>query len=506
MQYAIEDLNPVKKKITVTVPAAEIGKAVDEAISSFRSSLKMNGFRRGKVPAALIMKRFDKEVLQQATDKLMQAHLREIIDNSAFEIVSNVKYDGSLPVPGNDFTYSLVFEVMPEFDLPNYEGLEIEQEETVPDESAIDAAVLNMRRRLAEEVPVQENRPPKDGDVAVLDFAALDDAGAVIDGFEAEDFSLNLGGGVSLPGFEDLVKGLAQGEEKEEPITFPEKFSNPALAGRTVRMRVKLKELVEKILPAEDDAFAREAGDFESPAKLRENLRESFLRRREENNRAAAKMRLLDKLLEQTEFTVPEAMIEEQFAILRQNLFDVLINRSLPDDELKAMQDEIRPEAERRAKSQVFLLTVAKKQGLTVSGQDIDVHLHKLARQSKQEFKTVREYYVRNNLLSGLANALMADKGMDELYSKARIVPVPPSPAEGDFAAPADGDSAAPAEGDSAAPPEGDSAVLADGDSAALEAGAASGGTDDRTDDAQGRPAADETRLAAEQEADESRA
>ncbi|MDR1490436.1 MAG: trigger factor [Desulfovibrio sp.] len=477
MQYAIEDLNPVKKKITVTVPAAEVGKAVDEAVSSFRSSLKLDGFRRGKVPAALVMKRFNSEVIRQTTDKLVQESIREIMDKDSFNIVSGVDYDGGLPEPGSDFIYTLAFEVMPEFELPSYEGLEIEQEETVVNASDIDATVLKMRQRLAKAVPLLEDRPPKDGDVAVLDFAALDDTGNVLAGFKAEGFSLTLGEGMSFPGFEDLIKGLAPGEEKEESLAFPEKFVHADLAGRTVRMRVKLKELMEKIPPDEDDAFAQEAGNFESTAKMRESLRESLLRNREERNRAAAQKRLLDKLLEQVEFTVPQAMIESQTTAVRQELSDILgVSGTVPDGEIDAMKDEIRQEAEKRAKIRIFLLAVAKKQGLTASAQDIDLRLRRLARQSGQEFKTIQQYYVRNHLVAGLTDRILADKAMEELYSKARIVPVPPARADGDSAA-----------------PETDDAVA--------------GGTDDAvaggTDDAQGPAAApEEARPAAEQEAD----
>lgn len=435
MQYAIEDLNPVKKKITVTVPAAETGKAVDEAVSSFRSSLKLDGFRRGKVPADLVMKRFNREVIQQATDRLVQGNIREIMENNAFDIVSRMDYDGGLLERGSDFTYNLVFEVMPEFDLPHYEDLEIEQEEVVADESAIDAALLNMRQRRARISPLQEDRPAKDGDTVILDFAALDDAGAALADFKAENFLHTLGEGIDFPDFENLVKGLAPGEEKEEPLTFPENFVNSGLAGRTVRTRVKLKKLVEKILPAEDDAFAKEAGNFESLAKMRESLREAFLRGREDTNKAKAQKRLLDKLLEQAEFTVPEAMIESQTAAVRRELFNVLKEYGpVSNDALKAVEGDVRREAEKRAKARAFLLTVAKKQGLTVSRQDIDVYLHRLARGSGQEFKTLREYYVRNNLLSGLEEVLLADKGMEEVYSKARIVLVPPAPEAGETA------------------------------------------------------------------------
>ncbi|MDR0826562.1 MAG: trigger factor [Desulfovibrio sp.] len=465
MQYAIEDLSPVKKKISVTVPAPEAGAAIDEAAAAYRGAVKLNGFRKGKVPAGIIEKRFGKEIVQQATDKLVEENLKEILSGKTFEAVSRLAFDGAFVERGKDFVYSLVFEVMPEFVFPDYEGVELEQAEAQLDEAAVDEVLLNMRRRLAQTVSLKEARKPRDGDVAHIDFAALDEDGSVLAGFTAENFRLTLGEGRSFPDFEELIKDLEIGEEKENSLTFPAGFINSTLAGRTVKMRIKLVDLHEKVLPAADDDFARESGNFESLAKMREGLCEAYLQNLEEANKEAAQKVFLDRLLEKTEFPVPDIMVENQVNVLVREFQDNMQRHGQKAEVIEeagweALRAQMRPEAERRARAQVLLLTLAKNLEFKIEEQDLDAYMRGLARQSGQELKTIREYYIRNNLLPGLANMLLADKAMAELYARARVVKVrPPVPSAGDKAADKD-----------------------EAQGASLDGGEAQGGTEDAGD------------------------
>lgn len=434
MQYVTEDLSPVKKKITVTVPAEEADAALAATIAMYRTSVTMDGFRKGKVPASIIEKRFHDQVYKEATTDLVNVHINEIIGEKKYSPVSRIDFDGGDIQRGDEFVYTISFEVMPDFDLPAYEGFAVDQEEAVVNEDEVDAVVERVRSGMAEIITIGEERTPMDGEIAVLDFEAVDEDGKPIPGIKADNFQLTLGDGQTLADFETLVKGMKPGEDKEGPVAFPADFFNAEFAGRTVTMKAKLHGIKERKLPELDDAFAKKAGGFENLDKLRDSVRESYMKSRTDLNKSAAQKALLDNLLKMADFPVPESMLESHVNMILGDLQDKLERQgkglaALGKTE-EALREEAGPEAEMRARSHIFLLTVARKKDYTVSEQEVDLQLRRMAMQSGQDYNAIKDYYTQNNLLFALRDRLLADKGMEELYDKAVVTMVPPKKAE----------------------------------------------------------------------------
>lgn len=434
MHYATEDLSPVKKKITVTVPVEEVEASLAATIAMYRTSITLDGFRKGKVPASLIEKRFHKEVYKEATTDLVNVHINDIITEAKLSPVSRIDFDGGELERGQEFVYSISFEVMPEFDLPPYEGLEVEQEEAVVNEDEITALVERVRLNMAEIVTVGEARTPCDGEIVVIDFEAFDEQNAPIPGISAENFQLQLGDGQTLDDFESLVKSLKPGEESTGPVRFPEDFFNTEFAGRTVSMKAKLHAIKERKLPELDDAFAQKAGGLENMDKLYASLRDSYVNSRTELNKSAAQATLLDNLLKMVDFPAPDSMLEGNISMMLGELQDKLErqgkNLAALGKTQEALREEVRPEAEMRAKSHILLLGVARAEELTVSEAEVDLQLGRIATQNKQEYSAIKEYYTRNNLLFALRDRLLADKAMDAIYSKAEVKIVPAKQSE----------------------------------------------------------------------------
>jgi len=434
MQYVSENLSPVKKKITVTVPAEEVNAAISATLAMYRTSISLDGFRKGKVPTSIIEKRFHGQVYKEATTDLVNVHINEIIGEGALTPVSRIDYDGGDLVRDNDFVYSISFEVLPDFDLPAYEGFAVEQEESEVAESDVSAVVERLRANMGEVITIGETREPKDGEIAVVDFEAFDENGAPIAGVRADNFQLTLGEGQTLPDFEALVKSMKTGEEKEGQVSFPADFFNPEFAGRTVTMKAKLYGIKAKKLPELDEAFARKAGGFESMDKLRDSVRESYVKSRTDLNKSDAQKHLLDQLLKLVDFPVPDSMLENHIGMQVGDLQDRLERQgknlaSLGKTEAQ-IREEVRPEAEMRARSQILLLTIARKKSLTVSEDEVDLQLRRMAMQGGQDYNAVKDYYTKNNLLFALRDRLLADKAMDEIFSKADVKMVPPKKSE----------------------------------------------------------------------------
>lgn len=438
MEYQVEQPTPVKRTIKVQVPAEEVLASLQTTIALYQRDAQMDGFRKGKVPMSVIEGRFKKQIYTEATTDLVNLHINQIMSEEKFTPVSRIDFDGGELERGEDFSYALNFEVMPEFELPDYEDLAVEEEVPEVDEKEVQAVFERIRNQMAELVEEAELRQPVDGDAVVINFAAYED-GKAIDGVHADNFQMVLGEGQALEAFEDIVKTMTRGEIKEEDLTFPEDFLNPALAGKTVRLMVKLVTLKKRVLPEINDELAQKAGGFTDLEQMRLAVRKSYLDSRTQLYRSMAQKKILDQLLARAEFPVPETLLEGHLNHLVQSFINRLEQRGKSLESTGKAEDDLRAEsradAESMAKSEVFLLTVARKEALEVSEQEIDFHFRQMAARTGQDFTQLKKYHLDNDLIIPIHNRMLADKAMELLYSKAKITKVP----AGSLDAPQDG-------------------------------------------------------------------
>lgn len=429
MEYQVEDISPVKRAIHVEVPEEEVAAALGATIALYRRSADLDGFRKGKVPSSIIEKRFRDQIYGEATTDMVNLHINQIVSETKSQPLSKIDFDGGQLERGVPFKYTLSFEVMPDFELPEYTGTEVEEEEPEVEEGAVEAVIDRIRNQMAELIETPDKRKPVDGDVVIINFAAYDDAGNALEGIHAENFQLALGEGQSLPGFEEIVKGLEPGEVGENDLEFPEDFLNEELAGKKVLMRVKLHAVKEKKLPEVDDDLAQKAGGFKDVEQMREAVRNSYLESRKQLYRSVAQKSLLDKLLSEVEYDLPESLVEANLDRLVQDQINRLEQQGKSLQSTGKTGDDLRQElqsqAEDMAKSEVFLLTVAKRENLQVTEQEIDFYFRQLASRMGQDFNQLKKYHMDNDLIIPVHNRLLADKAMELLYSKAEVKMVP---------------------------------------------------------------------------------
>jgi trigger factor len=332
-------------------------------------------------------------------------------------------------VRDQDLTYSFRFEYIPELDLPEYNGLKTTQQKVVVDEQMVESALQRIQRENSALELVKTERTPQEGDVAVIDFAASKD-GEKLSNLQAKGFELPLGEGQALESFEDIVKELTPGQTGKGDVTFPEDFLNPELAGSTVSMEVTLNVIKERIVPEVDDTLADKLG-FNSIDEVREHIRSSFFERMEKMEKSAAQKRLLDQILDQVEVPLPQSMVEAQVSRMLESKRANLEKQGKSLDS-EGGEDEVRkallPEAEELVKSHVVLLDIAKREELTVSNQEVEVYLYRLAINSGQDPQELKKYYEQNNLMFALRDSLLADKAMDRIYENAVITEEEPTP------------------------------------------------------------------------------
>ncbi len=431
MEYTMEELSPVKRRVHVRVDAEEVDAAISATVALYRGGVEIKGFRRGKVPSSIIEAKYKKQIYGEATTDLINYHINEIMNELNLAPLSRIDVDAKEMERSTPFSYSFTFEVAPPIDLPEYKGLAVEEEEVVLDAAAVDQVIERLRDRMAQWVIVKEDRPPQAGEVAVIDFQGFED-GEAKEGLAASKFEMVIGQGAALPAFEELVGSLTPGSTGEGEMAFPEDFLNEQLAGRRITMRVELHAIKRKELPPLDDEFATQLG-YESVDDLRRSVEKAYLETRTDLARGDAQKRLLDQIKNQVAVQLPQSLVEEEidsrFADLKRRLErqgKSLASLGKTPEELRA---ELRPEAEDTVKSSLVLLAIAQAEALTVEPAEVDVVLQKMAIASGQDFHALKDYYERHNLMIPLKDRVLADKAMDLVYKSAVITKVPPKTA-----------------------------------------------------------------------------
>lgn len=428
MEYKVEELSPVKRKVVVDVPLEEVQAALAATIALYRKDADIKGFRKGKVPSSVVEGKFRKQIYAEATTDLINFHLNEIMGELGVSPLSGIDVDAKEMDRDQAYAYSFTFEVAPDFDLPEYKGLVVEEEEIEVDPKQVEIVIERIRQNVAKTKIIKEERPVGNGDIAVIDFQALQDD-KPMEGVAANKFELPLGEGNSLPEFEAIVSGMVPGQTKEAELTFPDDFLNEQLAAQTVLMRVTLHAIKVKELPEVNDDFAELAGGYKNVQELREAIEKSYVSTREQLVKGDAQKKLLDQIKAGVDFELPPSVVEEQIDKQIVELQGQLERQGKSLDSLGLSRDEMRaqhrPQAEDVVKSSLILLAIANAEGLTVEPAEVDLVLQKMAASTGQDFHSIKDYYEQHNLMIPLKDRVLADKAMDAIYSHAQVTKIP---------------------------------------------------------------------------------
>lgn len=429
MDFNMEEVSAVERKVTVSVPAEEVNAALETTIALYKVQTSVKGFRKGKVPASVIQSKYKKQIIDEATTDLVNYQINEIMNGQSLVPVSRIDVDSGKLVRDEDFSYTIKFEVVPEFDTPVYLGLEVEEERAEVSEEELKEVENRMLQSMAKIAPIAEDRPAKDGELASISFVAEVD-GKPVPGIQADNFDLPIGEGHALEEFEEYIKTLKAGEKGEKLITFPEDFINTDLAGKEVNMKVSVHAVKERKLPELTDAVVKQAGGFESVEKMREVISKSYLANRKQLNKNNALTKLIKGIVAELDFPLPPSLYEDR---LQRFVADYVghverSGRSLESTgkTIEGLREEYSSEAEEAVRTEIFLLSVAKREELTVEPSEVEGALRRIAAQTKQDFSAVQSYYEENNLMIPLRDRLLADKAGEFIYENANVTEIDP--------------------------------------------------------------------------------
>lgn len=421
MKVELEELNPCQVKLAVEVPAEVIRRELDLLYNDLRKKVQLKGFRKGKAPRPILERYYRSSVEQDLIQKIVPDSCLKVIQEKEIKAVGLPKVDEVKLEEEKSLKFTAVVDVLPSISLKPYQGLEFTRKLFKLTEEQISRELERLREANASYDSV--DRPAQEGDYVVLKYRES------LDGEPSqkpeESVSLVVGAGRFLAEFESHLVGMSQGSEKEFTLSFPEDFRNPVVAGKEVSCWVHLEEIKVKRLPELNDDFAREVGDYEDlemlKGKLLKDLEENERRRAE----SALKNEILDRVLEENPFPVPESLVEKQ---IQQMLADMeaqllLEGRSLEDRQIdmEELRGRLREPALRRIREELILDQIAGLEGIEVPESDLEEEIKRLAALTRQSSEALRARMEKDESLSGLKQRMRFDKVLSFLVSQSQI-------------------------------------------------------------------------------------
>ena len=406
----------LSRAFTVAISAADFDAKVDERLKDIAKTAKMPGFRPGKVPPAILKKKFGPNVMGEALEQAINEASSNVLKERELRPATQPKIEVTKFEEGQDIEYTMNVELMPEIKLGDFSKIKVERQIVVVDENEVQKSLENMAKAYKSSTPVAKKRKAKSGDVAVINFLGKV-GGEEFPGGKAEDYPLELGSGSFIPGFEDQVIGHEPGDEFDVKVTFPKEYGAEELAGKDAVFEVVFKELQESA-PAEiNDDLAKKAG-MENLGALKDAIRAQHESMFSDATRQKLKRTLMDALEAEYGFELPKGMVEDEFESIKTQMEEAKKAGQLSEEEANRTDAEnekdFRQIAERRVRLGLLFTEVGTKNDIKISQDDFNRAMMEEAKRYPGQEQAVIEYYNKNpEAMQSLSGPIFENKVVD---------------------------------------------------------------------------------------------
>src|SRR6476646_8900983 len=428
MQVTELSAEGLKRQFKIVVPAGDLSAKVDERLAEMARTAQMPGFRAGKGPVGLLKKQDGPALFGEAVEQAVNSSTAKAIEDRGLKPALQPRVDLKQLEEGKDVEFEDAIEVLPEIGKVDFSGVELERlKASVPDKD-VDDAIERIAKANREQKPVDPPRPAQKGDAIKLDFVGSVD-GVEFPGGAEQDYTLELGSGSFIPGFEDQLLGAELDKPLDVKVTFPADYGNTELAGKEAVFKCTVKEIREFVDQPIDDELAKK-NNFENLEAMKKAVSERIGQEYTQVSRGMIKRQLLDKLADTYKFPVPEGLVEGEFRAIWQRIEEAKKNGEKIEDEEKA-KAEYREIAERRVRLGLLLADVGRSNNIDVTPEELNQAIMREAMRFPGQERQVLEFYGKNaQLKEQLRAPIFEEKTVDFILELAKVTEKSVTPEE----------------------------------------------------------------------------
>ena len=420
MQVSVETTSPIERVLTISVPAARVDEKVNSEVAKTAKTIRIDGFRKGKVPVSVVKKRYGQGIRIDAVEQIMRDAYVEAIQKEAIQPAGMPSIEPKNFTEGADLEFVVKVEVYPEVTLADNSAIKVERVVSEVTDADVDTMLETLRKQNSEWTAVE--RASADGDQVTIDFVGYlgDEA---FEGGAAEGHKLVLGSNTMIPGFESGIVGASAGEERTITVTFPEDYQAENLKGKEATFKITVSDVAEQILPELNDAFVEKFGLENATIEgLRAEVRKNMERELNQAVKAKLKNALFEGLSSINEVEVPSALVDQEVDALRKQAAQQFGGQGFDASQLPA--ELFQDEAKKRAKLGLLISEVIKKDDLKVDDDRVRAFLEDMA-QAYQEPQQVIDFYLKNKeQLAQVQSAVLEEQVVDKLLESAQVTEV----------------------------------------------------------------------------------
>jgi trigger factor len=413
-----------KKELVIEIPQDAVQREIDSVAGQFAKRARIPGFRPGRAPASLVRQHFRDDIRSEVAQTLIPRFFRTVVKDNKWEIAGqprfeDLKFDDEQPL-----TCKASFEIYPEFDLPPYKEIEVEEEPAEVTDADVDKAIAEVQEGAAT-FEVVTDRPAQDGDHVTVNYQGHDPSSPADAPTEAKEAVIHLGGKHTVQAFTENLRGTTAGEVKEFPVTYPDDYPQKSLAGKTFSYRVEIQSIKRKEVPPADDELAKSVSEFATLEELRNKLRQDLAERAKRQAEMGAKQKLAEKLLEANPFPVPTVLVEAQLDRKLERVLGQLLSQGIDprqtDVDWRKVREDARPEAEKEVRAALVLSRVADAEGIEVTEEEADNDIREMAKERHITPAELKTRLTRDGKLDTLKSTHRNQKALEFIYRNAKI-------------------------------------------------------------------------------------
>ncbi|OJH40820.1 trigger factor [Cystobacter ferrugineus] len=424
MKVQVEELSPIEKKLSIEVDNARVAEELTRAYSALGKQVKLPGFRQGKVPRRILEQRFRERVEDDVIQRVVQSAWLEAVRDHKVEAVAPPQVTNNSGLKANaPFTFEARVEVKPQVDAKDYQGLPLTRVDSQVTDAEVDERLEQLRQNMARLEPVEGRDVAQAGDFATVDYEALVD-GKEFPGSKAEGVTVELAPGELVESNVAALEGAKVGETRELDYTFPADYRVEDVKGKTAHFKFHVKGLKKKIVPELNDDFAKEAGETQSLADLRAKIRSDLELNKKNRVLGEERAAIIKALVERNAFEVPRSMVERTIDQMLEQRLRAMARMGMDPRRLNLdfarLREELREEALQEVRGALLFESIALKENLKTSDEDMEKKISELAKEANQSIDVVRKYFKGPEERQGLSLRLREEKTIEFLKGQAK--------------------------------------------------------------------------------------